>query len=839
LAALAPLVLLLCVLQTGAAVEQAQSSDSDAKPLPTIEAKTDRCSRHEGPLTIHLDPDRAKVYVELPAPAGPDREVARFIYVEGLRTGIGSNHVGLDRGQLGDSRLVVFRRIGRRLLVEQPNLSYRALSDSAAERAAVRESFATSILWAGDIVAQDSDGRSLVDFTPFVVRDAHRVVSTLKLAGQGDFKLDKDRSVLDPDACLVFPDNIELEALLTFDGGEPGPEVRSTAPTGEAVTLIQHHSLLRLPDDGYTPRRFDPRAPSFPVHFVDYAAPLSTSLDVRWIARHRLEKVDPAADKSKVKESIIYYVERGAPEPIRSALVEGAGWWAKAFEAAGFVDAFRVELLPENAHPLDARYHVIQWVHRATRGWSYGNAITDPRTGEIIKGHVSLGSLRVRQDRLLFEGLAGTEHSGTGRADDPIQLALARIRQLSAHEVGHTLGFTHNFAASTYAGRASVMDYPAPLVRVDDDGNLDFSDAYGVGVGAWDRFAVRYAYTQFPPGTDEGEALDTMITDALGSGLPFLSDDDARPAGAAHPLANLWDNGSDPVAELGRTLEVRRVALSDFGERNIQPGMPLSLLNEVLVPVYLYHRYQVDAAVKGLGGVHYRYAVRGDGQPMATPIDTFKQTTALDALLDCIAPEELDLPESVLARLLPRPYGYGGNRELFDSNTGPTFDALGAAASAADLVLGAILQPERCARLVDHHRRDPRQPSLAAVLDTVVSEVFAGKPEPTERRAELRRTVQRVLVARFIQLASQTGTPQAVVAEFDDALREIRTRLVSQAPQPSGEQAHIRYLSAAIDRYLNRPLTSTPPPTGPQAPPPGSPIGAAPPGLARCSLDPS
>jgi hypothetical protein len=446
----------------GTAAPSAAAPAPDA--LPSVASKTAGLERKAGMLSLLLDRPRGKIWLELPPRTG-DGEVGRYLYMEGLVTGLGSNPVGLDRGQLGPSRIVSLRRIGGRLLIEQTNDQYRAITDRPEEQRAVRESFATSVLWGGEIVAEDPDGRALVDFTSFVVRDAHRVAATLKDTNQGDFSLDAARSAADLEACLAFPKNLEFEALLTYAGSQPGQYVQETAPLPQAITLVQHQSLLELPDAGYKPRRFDPRAGYFAVSFLDYARPIADPIETRWIVRHRVEKVDPKAERSRAKEPIVYYVDPGAPEPIRKALLEGAGWWSKAFDAAGFIDGFRVEILPPGAHPLDARYNVIQWVHRSTRGWSYGGGVIDPRTGEMIKGHVTLGSLRVRQDRLIFEGLLGTENTGKGGLTDPVELSLWRIRQLAAHEVGHTLGLVHNFAASTY-GRASVMDYPAPLIRV-------------------------------------------------------------------------------------------------------------------------------------------------------------------------------------------------------------------------------------------------------------------------------------------------------------------------------------------------------------------------------------
>ena len=798
-----------------------------AEPLPRIADKIDGLEHRRGMLDLYVDAQRGKVWLRLPAPRAGAREIGRYLYFEGLVRGLGSNPVGLDRNQLGDTRLIALRRVGGRILVEHLNTRYRALSGDAAEARATEQSFATSVLWAGDLAAEDPDGSTLVDFTSFLLLDAHQVASTLKSSGQGSWSLDGQRSVVDLGACLAFPKNLEFEVLLTFTSSEPGSEVRATSPTPEAITLALHHSILALPEPGYKPRRFDTRVGCLAIEFADYAAPLDAPLEKRWVMRHRLERVNPAAARSRVKEPIVYYVDRGVPEPVRGALLDGARWWAAAFEAAGFIDAFRVELLPEDAHPMDARYNVINWVHRATRGWSYGWGVIDPRTGEFVKGHVLLGSLRVRQDRLLFEGLAGTDKTGSGDADDPVQLALARIRQLSAHEVGHTLGITHNFAASTYGGRASVMDYPAPWVTVGDDGQLDFSQAYAVGIGAWDTQAIRYGYSEFGPGTDEDAALEAIVREGLDAGLHFISDADARPAGAAQPRGNLWDNGERAEDELGRLLRVRRVALSRFGAHNIAMGRPLATLEEVLAPVYFMHRYQLDAAAKVLAGIDYRYAVRGDGQPGAQVIGAARQRRALEVLLDCTRPESLDLPENVLSLLLPRPFGYGRSREQLRSATLPAFDALGAAATAADIALRNILQPQRCARLVDQHRRDPSQLGLEDVLSALRAHVFESGADESPRLAEIRRVVQRAALEALIGLASDPASTPSVRARVEWSLADLHQELLRTRGGDDAESAHAAALTSELARYLERQGDGSAPASALDAPP-GSPIGQAP-----------
>ncbi|MFQ5350242.1 MAG: zinc-dependent metalloprotease, partial [Thermoanaerobaculia bacterium] len=706
--------------------------------------RTAKLEPRRGLLTLWVDDATGGIWLEVP-PGAADGLVGEYLHVEGLVSGLGSNPVGLDRGQLGRTRRVRLRRVGGKLLLEQRNLGFRALAAEAAERRATVESFATSVLWAGPIESVDADGRGLVDLTPFLLRDVHDVPAAMAAANQGEFRLDPERSAVDLARCLAFPDNLELAALRPDASDAPGPLVRGTAASGAAVTLSQHHSFLRLPVEGYEPRVFDPRSGSFAVAFADYAAPLDEPIERRWIVRHRLARNESGAAVSAAREPIVYYVDPAIPEPVRGAVIEGAGWWARAFEAAGFRDAFRVEMLPEDAHPLDARYNVIQWVHRSTRGWSYGMGVVDPLTGERVKGHVNLGSLRVRQDRLIFEGLLGVGSTGTGRPDDPVELALARIRQLAAHEVGHTLGLAHNFAASTYGGRASVMDYPAPLIGLRDDGSFDVSRAYGVGVGEWDVQAIRYAYSEVADGAAGREELAAIVRDGIDRGLLFLSDADARPAGAAQPAASLWDNGDDPVAQLEHEMRVRRLALARFGQGNLAPGRPLALLQEVFATVYLRHRYQLEAAAKVVGGVDYHHALRGDGQPSARPLSAERQLRAVDALLTTLDPHELDIREDLLTLLLPRPYGYEPNRELFEHRTAPIFDALGAAATAADLTVAALLQPERAARLVDQHRRIPELPGLAAVLSRLTEAVFRQPAGESSRQAEIRATVQEVV----------------------------------------------------------------------------------------------
>jgi DNA-directed RNA polymerase subunit F len=811
----------------------------------------------QGFINSYWDSKKGKIWIQIP---DPNLEEQSFLYISSLATGLGSNPVGLDRGQLSSERIVHFRSVGERAFLVQENWKYRASTDNLAERRAIRDSFAESILWGGK-VERDAAGMAYVDMTDFFLRDAHDCVGTLASSGQGNFSLDKNRSHIYLPRCKSFPDNSEIEAALTFSSSKPGRLARRVAADGKSITLRQHHSFVRLPDAGYRPRAWDPRVGCFSVDFADYGAPIEDSIEKRLIARHRLEKLDPSLEKSPAKDPIVYYVDPGVPQPVRDALIEGASWWNEAFESAGFVDAFQVKVLPEDADPMDVRYNVIQWVHRATRGWSYGQSVTDPRTGEIIKGHVLLGSLRVRQDHLIFEGL-GQEvvASGSVRANqcgmgsvpdeaylsqlDPnlssTEVALARIRQLSAHEVGHTIGFAHNFAASTYADRASVMDYPAPRVKI-VDGRLDLSDAYGVGIGEWDKFSVQYAYSEFKP-EEEPNRLAALIASAQQRGLRYISDADARPAGAAHPLANLWDDGTDPVTALQHEMQVRRIAIDTFDASAIRNGDPYAELEKAFVPVYLHHRYQVEAAAKALAGYNYTYAVRDEKKPVTavqTPIDLPTQLAALVALGQTIQPEELVIPQRILALIPPRVSSSASDRERFSSQTGPIFDANAAMESAAELTIGCLLQPERASRLAKQGA-DADQLGLRTVITALRNATLDGaferieKQQDTYTREELiefdqaRRIVERVFVHKLLELCSN---PRASLDARYIAIREaneIQRELMSKVRDYTAKSpvtAQWLALIADIQRFLDRPYPSKQF-EKPVELPPGSPIGS-------------
>lgn len=792
------------------------TAEKNDKEKPSLETKLAGLKKHEGFIDFYYDEKQDKVFLLL------DTLNSEFLYVVSLAAGIGSNDIGLDRGQLGGERIVKFDRRGPKVLLVEPNYRYRSISENADERRSVEEAFAQSVLWGFKVEAEEGN-KVLVDATDFFLQDAHEVSESLKKSKQGTYKLDKDRSALYLPRTKNFPENTEFEATLTFAGQPEGDWIRSVTPSPNSITVRQHHSFVKLPDSGYQPRKFDPRAGYFSTSYYDYATPISEPIEKRFITRHRLQKKDPTAAVSEAVEPIVYYLDRGAPEPIRSALMDGAGWWNEAFEAAGYKNAFRVELLPEDADPLDVRYNVIQWVHRSTRGWSYGASVADPRTGEIIKGHVSLGSLRVRQDYLIAEALLAPYEEGKAVPKDMEEMALARLRQLSAHEVGHTLGLAHSYSSSAEE-LASVMDYPHPRVEL-KEGEISLEEAYDDKIGAWDKVAIRWGYGQFPSGQEEEAALNKIINEALQEGLTFVSDQDARPQGGAHPYAHLWDNGKSAVGELNRVLKIRDVALRNFGERNIKPGAPMATLEEVLVPLYFFHRYQTEAAVKSVGGVNYRYALRGDGQLSTEIVSAEEQLAALDAVLNTVSPSVLALREEIIQSIPPRPLGYQRHRELISNRNNVTFDPLAAAESAADQTFGLLLNPARANRLVEHHARNGQSPALDVVLSRILNatlQASAQKGYP----GTVQMTVNGVMLQHLMRLSQHQDAHGTVKALAIQKLQQLIPTLNDKAKSAREEnwRAHYRYLAKQIEDFQKDPKEFKPD-TLLQAPP-GQPIGS-------------
>jgi hypothetical protein len=777
---------------------------------PSIAEKTEGFTKTEGFFDYYYDDNEAKLWLEV------DKLNFEFLYANYLAAGVGSNDIGLDRSQQGGQRVVYFEKSGPKLFMIQPNLNYIARSDNELEKKSVREAFASSVLAAFKIEAT-SDDSYLIDLTQFLISDAHDVIGRLRGRGEGNYSLDKNRSTIYEEGTFNFPKNTEFETMLTFAGSNPGRQVRSVVPSPTSITVRQHHSFVELPDNDYEPRMYDPRGGFYPTSFMDYASPIDEPMMIQFINRHRLEKKNPEAKISEAVEPIVYYLDNGTPEPVRSALLDGARWWNEAFEAIGYKDAFQVRVLPDDAHPLDIRYNVINWVHRSTRGWSYGGSVVDPRTGEIIKGNVLLGSLRVRQDYMIATGLLAPFEEGM--EDDPrmMEMALARIRQLSAHEIGHTLGIYHNFAASVN-GRESVMDYPHPKVDI-KNGELDLSDAYDTGMGEWDKVTIAFGYQDFPDGVDEAEALNEILENAHSDGLKYISDSDARPQGGAHPFAHLWDYGTDVTSQLSHILEVRKIALENFGEANIPAGTAMTKLHDVLVPIYLFHRYQLEGTVKLIGGLDYSYKIKGDNQPTPEIVDLRTQEKALDEMLKAINPEVLALPENVLELIPVRPPGMPSTRELFRGNTGPAMDALGIAQTAADVPLSLILHPQRANRLVEYHARENNL-SLETVIDEIIEHSWE-RSFGDDYHDAIQKVVNHLVVVNLIELhASSQANPLTKAIVFGK-LSELMEMLEEREGDVVAQQAVMM-----IDSYLDDPEEFEAPDS--LSPPPGSPIGSGP-----------
>lgn len=778
----------------------------------------------EGLFAVRADAQKGKVTVRLPAP-GAGGVLARYLYQPGLSAGLGMDGAGLDRSGLGQAQIVAFRKVGNRVFAAFENEDFRAQNADADQVNAVAASFTAPVVWSGEVIETGPDGAVTVDLSGFLERDAVNAVGRLKRARLGTFKPAPTLSFIDTARTLVFPENVEFDTVQTFTSDEPAVELSRVSPEARAVTLTVHHSFIRLPDAGFQPVPHDPRSgTSAQILVTDFAADLDHPVVSRLARRFRLEKTDPTAARSPVKKPIVFYVDRAAPPAIRQALIEGGNWWAQAFDQAGYVDAFRVELLPEGANPMDARYNIVSWVHRETRGWSTGTSVNDPRTGEIVRGVVQLGSLRDRQDKMIFEGLVGADRSGTGGEDDPDRLAYQRLRQLSAHEIGHALGIAHNFAASTFEGRASVMDYPAPWVIADGE-RLDFSRAYTTGVGAWDRYVVNWLYGD-APGQDPQARRAALAAEAQARGYRFVNDTDTRPLGSLQPYGAMWDNGADVVAEFANTLAVRRIALSRFGLGNLPAGAPAADLRRVVVPIYLYHRYQTTAVGRQIGGVDYAYAVSGDGRERADPVPAERQRAALDALMLALSPETLDLPDRVLDLLSSAQSGVPDRQtdiELFDGRTDAVFDPSSAAAAATELVYETLLAPERLNRLVEQQRRDPSQLGLQETLDRIALTVGPGGAL-SPRHAELRRVARAryaAYLAALIQGKALSSTAQGMVRDaanrFGDQLKRCRG--------DRNETAQCVYLAQALTGPVEglKALGETLPVAQPV--PPGAPIG--------------
>lgn len=769
-------------------------------------------TKYEGYFTFYYDTTKDKIFLQI------DDLDKEFLYVHSLSEGIGSNDIGLDRGKLGGGVVVYFKKAGNKILMIQPNQDFRAITDNKEEKQSVKEAFAKSVLH-GFVIKKEKNGAYLVDATSFFMRDAHGVSKTLARNNQGSYSLDKSRSAFNLDRTKAFPKNVEFDIMLTFKGTPKGYNIMSVTPDASAVTVNQHHSFVELPDNKYKPRKYDPRSGSWQMSYQDYSTPVNQSLTKRFIYRHRLEKKNPNAAISEAKEPIIYYLDRGTPEPVRSALLDGGRWWNQAFEAAGYKNAFQFKILPEGADMLDVRYNVVQWVHRSTRGWSYGANISDPRTGEIIKGHVSLGSLRIRQDYLIAQALQAPFKNNTVDDEFALQMAIARIRQLSAHEIGHTLGFSHNFAASTN-GRTSVMDYPHPKFTL-KNGKIDFSNAYDTKIGAWDKVTVAYSYQDFPKNTNEDLALNKILVNAYANGLKYLSDSDARPQSSASATAHLWDNGGNIHDELYNILKIRKKAIADFSKDNIKTNQPYSVLEDVFVPLYFFHRFQTEATTKLIGGLDYSYAVKGGSQTIVKRVSGITERIALQAVLRTISVDEIAIPKEKLKLFPPRAIGYGRTRESFKSKLGIAFDAFSAVETASEMSLNLLLNPQRMSRLIAHKSLDKKQLGLEELLDELIAKTIKKSHKDTYYQ-ELQNVINTKVLEQLFYLASYKNQYKQVNAITMFKLDEIKTILKNKKSEGI-QKIYDKSMMQMIDDFLKNPISFK----KTRAPkiPDGSPIG--------------
>ncbi|WP_412501073.1 zinc-dependent metalloprotease [Shewanella chilikensis] len=764
----------------------------------------------EGFINLFYDAKAGQLYLE------PSKLNQPMLLLSSLPHGAGSNDIGLDRGQLGYTRMVQFERQGPYILLKQLNTRFRADTDDQAEQRAVHEAFAESVLWRGKLLPGK---RLLVPVNDLMLQDLHGISQQLAARGQGHYRLDTSRSVVLPASVKSFERNSDVDVQLTFASDKAGARVAEVTPDGQALSLRLRYSFIALPEPGYQARLYHPMSGYLSDEYKDYATAIDQDINQRFLLRHRLQKVNPGPDPSEVVEPITYYLDPGVPEPIRGALLEGGRWWEQAFNEAGFINGFKLELLPEGADPQDVRYNVIQWVHRASRGWSYGAAVTDPRSGEIIKGQVTLGSLRVRQDHLIARGLTAGWEDRQAADEAAMALSLARIRQLSAHEIGHTLGLDHNFAASTN-NNASVMDYPHPYVRLDGK-RVDISQPYAEGLGAWDKFAIKYGYGDFGDEAQTQAALKSLLKEVQQQGLRYIGEGDSRATSAAHAYASLWDRGEDPVKELARMQLVRRQALETFSAKALLSEQPLGELSDALVPIYLLNRYQISAAAKFVGGIDYNYladAGSGNWHFIAPEL----QKRALETVLATLDPRELYLPTELLEQLVPKAGNYYRSRESFDSSLGVAVDQLAMAEVLSRHTVSTLLNPERLNRVDQAFARDTEQLSVEDLLDRLLAKTLL-KSLPSGDQTSIAMRVNAVVLDGMLQSLESDASAPEVKAMLRMKLDYLLKQLPRKEKRSSGyKAAHYGQLQTVLEQALKQAGVRVI--SKPAKMPPGSPI---------------
>jgi len=791
-----PTLLRFVLLSFVACAALVTPASAQTEPLPSIEDYTEGMESQPGFFPVHWDARGGRLLLEV------QRLDESFLYMTSLATGVGSNALGLDRGMISGVFIARFNRVGPRVMLALDNPGFRAEIDGTdALVRSVEESFPTSTVGAFEIVAEQ-DGRVVVDATAFFLRDA--INATARLQSQGAFRLDGERSAIYLPRTKAFPENTEIEASLTFASDSPSREIQRHTPDGRALTIRQHHSLARLPDDEYVPRAFDPRIGLFGVSYYDFGKGFDEDYPTQLAMRHRLVKADPSADRSRAVEPVVYYLDPAVPEPYRAAFKEGGGWWNEVLEAAGFIDAFQVVDMPADMDPMDARYHVIQWVHRTEEGSSIGPSLVDPRTGEIIKAAVRMDSYRSLANYNKYAGAVGVDgdwFAGSAPGLSAEEYVMSRRRQHSAHEIGHTLGLAHNFIAIA-DGRASVMDYPAPLIELTPDGVLDVTAGYRAGAGAYDTLAIRYAYEPTPDGMTEEQFLGGLLAEAQQDGWRFITNPDAGNDNS-YPDATWWTNGADPLDELERVMAVRDVMIAQFDERAIEVGEPMHKLWRRFAPVYFHHRATYEAAIKTIGGMEYRYGVRGDVTPVTRLLPAPEVERAMEVLAEVLDPTALTIPEDVLAMMAPRSFGWIDGGTQWETAASPAFDQIGAARTLASEVVGGVLHPRRAARVVAFNARDSSLPALEVVVAWLVDS--AWDRSDADGAEALGRVVQRVVVDELLDLGSNSTATVEARAAAEWGLRRI---LEKPRGASVADVAHRAHVDGDITRFLDRSWTA-------------------------------
>jgi hypothetical protein len=800
-------VFALCLLLSfGPALAHAQPA-----PAATIAERTGGLQRAAGFVPFYWDAARGRVLMEIPA---FDQDV---LYYVSAASGGGSVELGLDRGIL-DSAVIHFQRSSPRVLVVEQNLRYRAVGGHAALVENVRDSFPSSVL-ASLPVEADEGGRVLVDATPLFIRDAADIVGELRRTNQGTFRFDAVRSGFYPPRMKAFPDNTEIETIVTFASETPGRLVANVTPDPQAFTLRIHHSFLRAPT-GYTPRRADPRIGVSSLNFRDYARPFNETTEVEWVTRWRLEKQNPAAPMSEPRKPIVFYLDSAIPEPIRGAMREGVLWWNQAFEAAGFRNAVQVRDPTPDMDPMDIRYAWILWINRDERGFSSGGTYRDPRTGEILGSKTRMDSHRVRTIGNYWESytpttggadagfdgcgmilpvpdevLALAAQAGSQMPEAQRELVLRRQSLLTAHELGHVMGFGHNWASSVN-DRASVMEYPTPRVKV-TGGRLDLSEAFQSSVGAYDAFMTRYAYTELPP-DKERQSLDAIIAEMRVRNILYVPGTDPR---------NSWyDDRATPTEYLRETLAARKIMLAQYGPAILRAGEPIGGLRDIrLWMTYLHHRWAIESGIRHVGGMYHNIVVKGETIPPTEIVPAALQREVLGLLMEALDPANLAMPEALLAQLTPSP---GANLE--DMAGDYAFDHLRAARILSALVVEPLLEPARAARLVAFADRQPGALSLPELVGAILARTWRASPDADPRLRSLRRVTERVALDALMMLGGHADTTPEVRAYVLDQVAKLGEFLRARKDENPLAEAHYRQAERDIARYLQDPATHAP-----------------------------